>query len=1194
LPEVSLGECAPGNVVPRPHHFVLQSISLAEDQSIIAESPGRKALTRVGDAHAYRLAKVVDFDSETGAHTIKYASKIVRDVPPGERCLLDPELVDFSESILFDGAEESVLLGCRHYVVLQRFKNAKRDEYKSIVQNVLKSQDILENSTSSFPAEALPRGTRVERASKPHTIIGCSHPNHDDSLSRRAFIYDLVSDDGEVLRGVTQHEIKSGFDQDSLSSRARLLRERVGASARDRSSRMIALRGLGVGDEDADQPPLPRVGILKRTWSALSLLDELSPVDLNACQKNGGEDNRRSSIKCSVGGVEADTVISASCVEKPPQFRFQFGLNDSQPPVDLGSRAITLVSAFQQLSEKQDTHRDSKTFKFDHRARLYFRIDFVRDSASLDNSEKTRAASAPFQITAARAANLSEEKESLLSLDPVPPVLPGMDDVMEEVDNRARTSRLWTDESEKLTVNCMQLIDSIGRYVYESGMTVEASERPEAKPSPLYDVVDASLESRSLTNKLSEQLDQSLAVASGALPSWCTELPSLAPRLFSYDSRRQLLERTAFGVSRATMRLQEAKVSVGPLRQRMAALRGRAVELVGEAFSGGAEDPTALQLQADELYGMEEALGARVNAAFRAQRWHERSLQCAKAAVRRDTLLLDAATVMERYASDNMFRQRRLEVRFCGESGFDAASGDEAGVTRGFYADVAEALLSCQHVSSSTCDSVCSPRPSATPMQTDPVLFTAADYGTNDSKLPLWVPDVDASGTVIIPTPRASAQSTPGVYPRPLSPQDPKMAAVKAQFRFIGRVFACAIREGFMFPLPLSCSFLRLVQICASANIELSSRDDYADTISEKPLRKLSSRTASPSVEDDASDEYSYEENTPTTGTKSLSDFHGDASRNQVHGLGQGLVSLDLPRPGFFGGEIFAVEHHICEELDRIDAMDLREAESEKRYLQVAANRKFAQNAFGKSYECSFEEYMEGKTFVDPLDASQGPGATPLCPDGHERDVTVFNVREWVGLAKQFILRDGVLEQAKAFQQGINDFFPTEYLRLFTATELQRDVCGGSDRVDEWTEDDIKKLFKMDGAKGATEALVAVAAMGGEGGATLSRRFGSSSPTIGYLIKTLLKSTTTQRRQFLNFVTSVPIVTPGEIEVVPIVSPSGDFLPLRDNCLPRANTCARRLYLPKFESYEKFSSVLWSVIREESKFKGFYEWRGSS
>lgn len=139
-----------------------------------------------------------------------------------------------------------------------------------------------------------------------------------------------------------------------------------------------------------------------------------------------------------------------------------------------------------------------------------------------------------------------------------------------------------------------------------------------------------------------------------------------------------------------------------------------------------------------------------------------------------------------------------------------------------------------------------------------------------------------------------------------------------------------------------------------------------------------------------------------------------------------------------------------------------------------------------------------------------------------------------------------------------------------------------------------RNSFFFLGGKGAAEALVAVAAIGGEGGAALSRRFSSSSPTIGFLVKALLEASPQQRRQFLSFVSSVPIVTPGKIEVVPIVSPSGEFLPMRDpGCLPRSNTCARRLYLPKFENYESFKQVLWAVVKEESKFKGFYEWRGS-
>jgi hypothetical protein len=98
------------------------------------------------------------------------------------------------------------------------------------------------------------------------------------------------------------------------------------------------------------------------------------------------------------------------------------------------------------------------------------------------------------------------------------------------------------------------------------------------------------------------------------------------------------------------------------------------------------------------LYGLEGALATRVRAAFRAAKWQEHSLQVAKAAVRRECLLADASAIMDRYANDRIVYCRRLEVRFDGESGFDAASGEEAGVTRGFYADVAEALLSVDNV----------------------------------------------------------------------------------------------------------------------------------------------------------------------------------------------------------------------------------------------------------------------------------------------------------------------------------------------------------------------------------------------------------------------------------------------------------------------------------------------------------------
>ncbi len=82
------------------------------------------------------------------------------------------------------------------------------------------------------------------------------------------------------------------------------------------------------------------------------------------------------------------------------------------------------------------------------------------------------------------------------------------------------------------------------------------------------------------------------------------------------------------------------------------------------------------RLQADELYGMEEALAARVRAAFRAERWEEHALQVAKAAINRDRLISDALSVMRQYANNDSICLRRFEVRFFGESGIDAASGD--------------------------------------------------------------------------------------------------------------------------------------------------------------------------------------------------------------------------------------------------------------------------------------------------------------------------------------------------------------------------------------------------------------------------------------------------------------------------------------------------------------------------------------
>ena len=177
------------------------------------------------------------------------------------------------------------------------------------------------------------------------------------------------------------------------------------------------------------------------------------------------------------------------------------------------------------------------------------------------------------------------------------------------------------------------------------------------------------------------------------------------------------------------------------------------------------------------------------------------------------------------------------------------------------------------------------------------------------------------------------------------------MSEILANFRFMGRLFASALRDGFMFPIPFSASFLPLVQ-------------------------------------QDSSPKPSAPGRAPVFFDREIA-----------------LTSLDLPRNGFLAGEVFAAEHYVCRALDRIDSLDppLSRTELQKRYRDdardVASDKSFTRVALGKNYTCSFEEYFQDRTFVDPLDPTQGADAVPLCTNGYRKPVTIYNVREWVELA---------------------------------------------------------------------------------------------------------------------------------------------------------------------------------------------------
>ncbi|KAL6517434.1 E3 ubiquitin-protein ligase upl3 [Orobanche minor] len=66
-----------------------------------------------------------------------------------------------------------------------------------------------------------------------------------------------------------------------------------------------------------------------------------------------------------------------------------------------------------------------------------------------------------------------------------------------------------------------------------------------------------------LTPKLAQQIQDTLALCTGSLPSWCYQLTKACPFLFPFETRRQYFYSTAFGFSRALYRLQQQQGANG-------------------------------------------------------------------------------------------------------------------------------------------------------------------------------------------------------------------------------------------------------------------------------------------------------------------------------------------------------------------------------------------------------------------------------------------------------------------------------------------------------------------------------------------------------------------------------------------------------------------------------------------------------
>lgn len=573
---------------------------LADDSAIIIER------TRSSSAHKnpWRVAKILSYDSRGGWHSVNYAKSIkggVHDAKLHLECESDFSRLKYDPSV-----SNRLMLASREYVVIHRRPSSSELKSAFDMEHFLAEGMMSQEGDVEKEDDVSEIGSQVESdfaAPKWRSYTVLSRDS-----SRNNTLYDLVSDDGEVICGVPTDRIrglpgKTGsaidLESDSPSTRA----ERRSAEARQHLSRafpFLSTRRLSGTDDPnssgSNDSSKSAKTILRRTWSALGPLESMRPVEITAkSTMKHVPDPSLLTWKCDFGDQLIQVFVESDSVDLPPSVVVDFGSSSKTTSLTISAtRDTTLVSLLCQLHEGQEVDIFNKK---GHEIEYGISIRPSRSSQRLNCLKKS--ALKDMHSTAGLLQTQAIDVDDIVSPIVVHPTRSRKLSDSAVSDEEDAEVPMPSEGLDEICIQCLEIIE----FMAEVDKQYSVDKKSEEKNSDVF-------VNQRLSQKLTDQLQNPLIVVGGAVPTWCLELPSFSPHAFTYASRKMLLERVAFGVSRSTLRQQEAKVNVGRLRQRMTALRARAVELVGEAFSGGAEDPTALQLQADELYGMEEVRNA--------------------------------------------------------------------------------------------------------------------------------------------------------------------------------------------------------------------------------------------------------------------------------------------------------------------------------------------------------------------------------------------------------------------------------------------------------------------------------------------------------------------------------------------------------------------------------------------------------
>ena len=484
-------------------------------------------------AKDWQVARVNGYDENTGAHHVQVSTRIANNPRSSDEVVLrwgGPSEYDIFH---FEGPDTAVVLASREYFVLGQGLQ-ESTEPESDLEGLDASMELVDDIEEPAGAQASDSlvGRRVETTAGssdgtwlPCTIL-CERKERDPDTAARTRrsratesfrkVYDIVKDDGNVLRSISEQQIRMSNPSDAPSARER---GGINFSVSDRSGNVIArsmfpffgARRSGLDRDSDGSRNANQVGVLKRTWSAISPLQDLNSLNLKMnepVQRRGESFDPQSGHvwSCSVGASTVKVFAERALVQKPPKLSVDFGASETLPPLPAKHASDeTLFSALCRL--RRCSHQDKLAFcqELRKRQKLFYTI---------------RTTSLPKQVAA----------DDILAASSFAPV---------KVPAFAEMATSGSPLCEEFDATCMQSMEILNEMARYAATCTEEVDGTHASRS---DLKQEMFQSDTLTKKLTEQLDDSLVVVANAMPAWTLLGPAFAPRVFSYESRRLLLE----------------------------------------------------------------------------------------------------------------------------------------------------------------------------------------------------------------------------------------------------------------------------------------------------------------------------------------------------------------------------------------------------------------------------------------------------------------------------------------------------------------------------------------------------------------------------------------------------------------------------------------------------------------------------